>query len=142
MKRNKEVVPRSGCPISFSLDFLGDKWTLLILRDMMFSGKSSYGEFLNSGEGIATNILADRLNLLEANGFVTKNVSADNKSKFIYNLTEKGINVLPIVIELMIWGAKFSPAGGNQELLKVLKSDKEKTIKEFSKMLRKRIVSK
>ena len=141
MKKDKEIIPRSDCPISFTLDFLGDKWTILILRDMMFSGKVSYGEFLQSDEGIATNILADRLSLLEKNDFVIKSISAENKSKFIYNLTDKGIALLPIVIEMMVWGSKFNPAGGNTDLLKLLKSDKEKTIKEFTKMLKKRIVS-
>lgn len=139
MKKAKEISQRSDCPVSYTLDFLGDKWTLLILRDMIFEGKSSYGEFLLSDEKIATNILADRLNLLEINGFVTKVVSPENKSKFVYNLSEKGITLLPVIIEMNIWGSRVSPAGGNKELLKVLKTDKEKTIKEFTKMLKKRI---
>ena len=139
MKTSKEIVRRSDCPVSYTLDFFGDKWMLLILRDMMFDGKSSYGEFLQSDEKIATNILADKLQILHENGFVTKAVSPENKSKFIYTLTEKGIGLLPVVIEMLIWGSKFNPAGSKKELLKVLKKDKDKTIKEFSKMLKKRI---
>jgi len=139
MKKEKQIVNRSDCPISYTLDFFGDKWTLIILRDMMFEGKSSYKEFLQSDEKIATNILADRLDMLVKNAFLSKTISSENKSKFVYNLTEKGIGLLPVVIEMMIWGSKFSPAGGNEDLLKVLKSDKEKTIKSFAKMLKKRI---
>ena len=76
----KSTTPRSNCPISFALDILGDRWILLILRDMIFSGKSSYGEFLQSAEKIATNILADRLNTLESQQFVEKLVANDKKS--------------------------------------------------------------
>jgi len=135
----KEISARSECPISYTLDFLGDKWTLLILRDMIFEGKSSYSEFLQSDEKIATNILADRLISLAENGFITKAVMPENKSKFVYNLTEKAIGVLPMLIEMLLWGSNVSPGGKNKELLKVLKSDKEKTIKGLAKILKKRI---
>jgi len=140
MKKIKEISSRSDCPISYTLDFLGDKWTLLILRDMIFEGKSSYNDFLQSDEKIATNILADRLSSLTKNGFITKAVLPGNKSKFVYNLTEKAIDLLPLLIEMNLWGSKFSSAGGNKELLKVLKSDKEKTIKGLVKILKKRII--
>lgn len=136
----KDSQPRSDCPISYSLDILGDKWSLLILRDMIFAGKSSYGEFLTSGEGIATNILANRLALLLSQGLITKTVAPQNKSKQVYSLTEKGITLLPLIMEITIWGSKNSPSGGNDQLLKALKKDRKGTIKEFSKMLRKRIV--
>jgi DNA-binding HxlR family transcriptional regulator len=127
----KEVKPRSDCPVSYSLDVLGDKWTLLILRDMLFNGKASYGEFLQSEEKIATNILADRLAVLEAQGLVSKQVAADKKSKFTYRLTEKGIDLLPVIIEFTLWGARYSPAGGNACLLKELADDKEGTIRKY-----------
>ena len=136
----KQITQRSDCPISFTLDILGDKWSLLILRDIIFAQKSSYGAFLQSPEGIATNILADRLSMLESQGIISKTVSTINKSKFIYCLTEKGIDLLPLIMELAAWGAKYSPAGGNKDLLKALKKDRKGTIKEFGKMLRKRVV--
>ena len=139
MKSRKETLSRSDCPISYALDLVGDKWTLLILRDMIFAGKSSYGEFLQTDEKIATNILADRLAALTANGFVTKTPSEENKSKFTYNLTEKGISLLPIVIELSIWGSKNSPSKVNTSISDVFKKDKEKKMKEFMKMLKKRV---
>ena len=97
---------RSDCPISTALDIFGDKWTLLIVRDLMFKGKQSYGEFLNSEEKIATNILADRLQLLEYAGIVTKNTDPANGVKFIYKLTPKGIDLLPILVETILWSAR------------------------------------
>ena len=130
MKKN-----RSNCPISCSLEVFGDKWTLLILRDVMLRGKSSYGEFLKSEEKIATNILADRLNLLEAEGILTKQVSPDNKSKFIYHLTKKGIDLLPIIIELMAWGAKYNPECPQKEIGKRLPHEKAEVIKEHTQKL-------
>jgi DNA-binding HxlR family transcriptional regulator len=139
--RMKSIVKRSACPISYTLDILGDKWSLLILRDMIFAGKSAYGEFLGSEEKIATNILADRLALLESQGIIHKAVSPTNKAKFVYTLTEKGIALLPMIMEITIWGAQFSPDGGNDQLIKALKKDRKGTIKEFTKMLRKKIVS-
>jgi len=136
----KEIKQRSECPISYSLDILGDKWTLLILRDMIFNGKTSYGEFLQSAEKIATNILADRLAALHSQGLIDKKVAADKKSKFLYSMTEKGIGLIPTIMELTIWGAKFNPFGGNKALLKELKKDKEATISRYTDLLRKQAV--
>ena len=127
----KPPTPRSTCPISFSLDVLGDKWTLLILRDLVFAGKSTFGEFLQSAEKVATNILADRLATLESQGFVSKQVAADKKSKFTYRLTEKGLDLLPLLMEITLWGAKYSPAGGNAALLQQLATDKEATLAHY-----------
>jgi DNA-binding HxlR family transcriptional regulator len=132
----KEIKQRSDCPISYSLDILGDKWTLLILRDMIFNGKTSYGEFLQSSEKIATNILADRLVVLHSQGLIDKKVAGDKKSKFLYLMTEKGIGLIPTIMELTIWGAKFNPYGGNKALLKELKKDKEATISRYTELLR------
>ena len=131
----KEIKPRSDCPISFSLDILGDKWTVLILRDMIFDGKTAYGEFLQSDEKIATNILADRLSVLYCQGLIDKKVAPDKRSKFLYSLTEKGIALLPAIMELTIWGANYNPAGGNEKLLKELQKDKEGTIQRYRKEL-------
>jgi DNA-binding HxlR family transcriptional regulator len=134
----KEIIQRSDCPISFSLDYLGDKWTLLILRDLIFTEKSTYGEFLTSQEKIATNILADRLRMLEANGFITSSVSAAKKNKFNYSLTEKGIDLVPVIVELMIWGSKYDSYDA-KDMIKKLGQDKEGTIKEIRKKLSSRI---
>ena len=127
---------RSDCPISCSLDVFGDKWSLLIIRDVMLRNKFSYGEFLDSEEKIATNILADRLRLLEAENILIKKVSPKNKSKFIYRLTKKGIDLLPIVIEIMDWGAKYNPGCPRKEVGKRIKKDKAGLIKEYSQKLK------
>lgn len=126
----KEIQHRSDCPISFSLDYLGDKWVLLILRDLIFTPKKSYGDFLTSEEKIATNILADRLKLLEANGFIASTVSPEKKNKFIYRLTEKGIDLIPVIVELMIWGSKYD-SYEVKDIVKKLQKDKEGTIKQL-----------
>lgn len=137
----KQLTPRSDCPISFSLDVLGDKWALLIVRDMVFAGKSTYGEFLQSEEKMATNILANRLATLESQGVVTKEVAADKKSKFTYRLTEKGLDLLPLVMEITLWGAKYSSAGGEAALLRELAADKEATIQKYRQLVQARNAS-
>ena len=100
---------RSRCPINFALELLGDKWTLLIIRDLIFKGKSSFLEFRKSDEKIATNILSDRLRKLEQHGFIKKSVSAQNKSKFEYSLQPIGQDLLPVLLELFAWGVKHNP---------------------------------
>jgi DNA-binding HxlR family transcriptional regulator len=137
----KQLTPRSDCPISFSLDVLGDKWALLILRDMVFAGKSTYGGFLQSAEKMATNILANRLATLESQGFITKEVAADKRSKFTYRLTEKGLDLLPLLLEITLWGAKYSPAGGETTLLQELAADKEATIQKYRQLVQVRNAS-
>ncbi|KQM69340.1 hypothetical protein ASE74_04860 [Pedobacter sp. Leaf216] len=136
----KEIQHRSDCPIAYSLDYLGDKWIILILRDLIFTSKSSYGDFLSSGEKIATNILADRLKLLEANGFIKSSVSPEKKNKFIYNLTEKSIDLIPLIVELMIWGSKYD-SYPIKEAVKKLEKDKEGTIREIREKLLQRLKS-
>src|ERR1700743_2097182 len=98
---------RSDCPINYALELFGDRWTFLIIRDLMFKGKSHYNEFLQSEEKIATNILANRLQLLEHNGIVTKSTDPGHGSKWIYRLTAKGIDLIPLLIEMIIWSAKY-----------------------------------
>lgn len=98
---------RSDCPISYALDFFGDKWTLLIIRDMVFDGKRFYKDFQNSKEGIATNILSDRLKKLEQNGFITSEVYPELRTKKQYTLTEKGLDAIPILAEIMVWSTKY-----------------------------------
>ncbi|MHA4738199.1 winged helix-turn-helix transcriptional regulator [Dyadobacter sp. MSC1_007] len=130
---------RSDCPISCSLDVFGDKWSLLIIRDIMLRGKVSYSEFLASEEKIASNILVNRLTVLEAEKILVKEVSPANKSKFLYSLTQKGADLLPIVIEIMDWGAKYNENCPRRELGKKIKKDKAGVVKELSQELRKRV---
>lgn len=98
---------RSDCPISYALDFFGDKWSLLIIRDMIFDGKRFYKDFLESKEGMATNILSDRLKKLEAQGVVVSRVYEKLKTRKEYFLTEKGKDLVPVLVEMMIWSARY-----------------------------------
>lgn len=128
---------RSDCPISCSLDIWGDKWSLLIIRDMMFFKKSTYGDFLKSEEGIATNILASRLQALEENGLIEKTDHPDNKVKVLYKLTQKGIDLVPIFIEIYIWSEKYFEIPKELKTkLKEVKKDKETFKRLLSKDLR------
>lgn len=128
----KEIKKRSDCPISCSLDFWGDKWSLLIIRDLLALEECTYSDFLKSPERIATNILASRLQALEENGFIFKKVHPDSKVKMLYKLTPKGLDMLPIIIEINLWAEKYFsiPEDQKKQLLEV-KKDKEKYIKEF-----------
>jgi DNA-binding HxlR family transcriptional regulator len=130
---------RSDCPISCSLDVIGDKWTLLIIRDVMLRGKLSYSEFLNSEERIATNILVNRLAVLEAEGIMVRQVSPENKSKYIYSLTQKGADLMPIIIELMDWGAKYNKNCPRKELGQKIKKDKAGVVRELSEALKHKV---
>ena len=103
----KQIIRKSDCPINFALEIFGDRWTFLIVRDLMFKGKHYYGEFLTSEENIATNILADRLALLEMNGIISKSSDPSHKQKIIYRLTLKGIDLIPILVEVIMWSAKY-----------------------------------
>jgi DNA-binding HxlR family transcriptional regulator len=106
MKPNGLNGRRSDCPVNFAVEALGDKWSLVILRDMIFWGKKTYGEFLKSDERIATNILADRLNYLEKEGLITKSPDPSDKRKDIYRVTEKAIGLVPMFIEMIAWSAQ------------------------------------
>jgi DNA-binding HxlR family transcriptional regulator len=110
MKASAGAGPRSGCPINLTLEILGDKWSLLILRDMIFGGKRHFRELMRSQEGIASNILADRLRTLVAEGLLTKADDASHKQKAIYSLTEKSIELLPVFASIGAWGRKHLPA--------------------------------
>lgn len=123
---------RSHCPINYALESFGDKWTLLIIRDLMFKSKQSFGEFLTSNEKISTNILGDRLKRLEQLGIVSREVSEENKSKWIYSLTPKGQDLLPIMLEITQWSGKYdSKTNAPNALLKRLKNDKQGLIEDI-----------
>ena len=123
---------RSACPISYSLDFLGDKWTLLVVRDLLFSRKRHYGEFLKSEEAIATNILADRLLKLEAGGIIEKSPDPDSGVRYVYTLTHKGLDLIPVMLELAIWGATYdAETGAPKAFIRRYRNDREGLIKEI-----------
>ncbi len=126
MLRNKTSPKRrSGCPLNASVEMLGDRWSLLIIRDMMLRGFRSYKEFLECYEGIATNILADRLRKLVACGIITTEPDPIDGRKVIYSLTAKGIDLAPVLTEMVLWAAAHEDTG-NQALVRLMQEDKKK----------------
>lgn len=95
---------RSPCAIANALDILGDRWTLLIIRDLMFTNRREFGHFLNAGEGISTNILTERLGRLQCNNIVSKQPNPGHGRKFVYELTDAGLKLAPAVLEFALWG--------------------------------------
>ena len=132
----KQIIRKSDCPINFALEIFGDRWTFLIVRDLMFKGKHFYGEFLLSDEKIATNILADRLSLLESNGIVSKASDPSHKQKIMYRLTQKGIDLVPVLVEVIMWSAKYDKDSSvDMKFVKSVKRDKVGLISEISSRL-------
>ena len=127
----KKIKRRSDCPISLSLDVFGDKWTLLILRDFMFFDNRHFNELVKN-EAISTNILTDRLKKLIENGIITKQTDEKNRSSYLYSLTRKGLELIPIVIEIYKWGAN-NIEGNNAEskFKKRINCETEKVSQEF-----------
>ncbi len=133
MANNKR---KSDCPINFALEIFGDRWTFLIVRDLMFKGKHYYGEFLQSEEKIATNILADRLSLLEKSEIVIKSSDQSHKQKVIYRLSQKGIDLLPILVDVIMWSAKYDKISAvDVKFVRSVKRDRDSLIKEISSRL-------
>jgi DNA-binding HxlR family transcriptional regulator len=120
---------RSGCPLNASVEMLGDRWSLLIIRDLMLRGYRSFKEFLESEEGIATNILADRLRRLGEFGIIRAEADEFDGRKLIYELTPKGIDLAPVLTEMVLWAARHEDTG-NQALVRLLRADKQKVIDE------------
>jgi len=118
---------RSGCPLNASVEMLGDRWSLLIIRDMMLRGSRTYKEFLNSYERIATNILADRLRRLENYGIIATERDPSDGRKLIYRLTPKGIDLAPVLTEMVLWAARHEETG-NQALVREMQNDKERLL--------------
>ncbi|MFT3980452.1 MAG: helix-turn-helix domain-containing protein [Ferruginibacter sp.] len=134
------IKKRSGCPVSSSLDIWGDKWSLLIVRDLMYAKECTYGDFLKSEEKIATNILASRLESLEAAAIISKLEHPESKAKVLYRLNQKGIDLLPVLIEIYLWGEKnFTLSETHKNFLKEIKKDKEGFIKNTTIKLKKNI---
>ena len=109
MKTTCKEDVRSHCSVNYGLEIFGDKWSLLIVRDIVFAGKKTYGEFLKSEEGFATNVLASRLAFLEEQGILSKTLSSADRRKDFYALTEKGLDLIPILLNIVLWSAKHDP---------------------------------
>jgi DNA-binding HxlR family transcriptional regulator len=127
---------RSNCPINYSVEIFGDKWMLLILRDIMFNGKNSFLEFRASDEKISSAVLTEKLNTLLEEGIVSKVTSPKNASKFLYLITDKGIGLVPIMVEFLEWGSTYNPDGGPKQWLERINQNKQKAIAELQDKLR------
>ncbi len=125
MPQKRQAKRRSECPLNASVEMLGDRWSLLIIRDMMLRGFRTYKEFMECYEGIATNILADRLRKLIAYGIVTAEPDPSDGRKLIYSLTAKGIDLAPVLTEMVLWAAAHEDTG-NEALVHQMREDKEK----------------
>jgi DNA-binding HxlR family transcriptional regulator len=125
---------RSDCPISSALDLFGDKWSLLVMRDLLFRNKSHYREFFASEEGIATNILADRLARLEVAGLIEKSDDHPRSGKQAYVATSKGKDLIPLLLEMMLWSAEHEPhTRAPDVLIAELKNDRAKAARAIRK---------
>jgi DNA-binding HxlR family transcriptional regulator len=129
---------RSPCPVSISLEIFGDRWSLLIIRDMMIRGYRTFKAFQESGEGIATNILADRLRRLEQTGIVVAEADDNDARRVNYQLTEKGIDLAPALFELLIWGARHEKTGVSCSLTGQLERKRDALLAEVRRRWRDR----
>jgi len=148
MKKRKGQKQHSGkCPVTFALEIFGDKWSLVILRDIFFKGKKHYREFLDSPEKISTNILASRLKKMEAEGLLLKTPDTQNLSSFVYSLTDKGKDLLPLLLDMVEWSVRYNPqpgvpdniiSGAPARLLERLHEDRDALIAEILSRLEER----
>ena len=138
MRGKPKSKTRSGCPVSISLDVFGDRWSLLIIRDVMVRGYRTFKQFQESGEGIATNILTDRLRKLEAAGIITAEVEERDRRSSSYHLTEKGIDLAPVLLELLIWGARHEKTGAPCALIADMEKNREQLLAEVQRRWRER----
>ena len=129
---------RSGCPVSISLEMLGDRWSLLIVRDLMVRGLRTFKEFREAGEGIATNILADRLRKLQADGIIHTEVDERDRRRVNYRLTEKGIDLAPVLLDLLIWGARHAPTAAPCGMITQMEKQREEVLAETRRRWRER----
>jgi DNA-binding HxlR family transcriptional regulator len=136
--RKQPTSRRSGCPLNAAVEILGDRWSFLILRDMMLRNSSTYNQFLQCPEKIATNILADRLEKLVNNGIITTRPDPADRRRSIYELTEKGMDLGPAMVELVLWAARHEPTG-NPVLVQEIERDKAAFIARVREQWRRRV---
>ena len=130
MGGNPKPTRRSGCPVSISLEIFGDRWSLLIIRDLMVRGFRTFKEFAGSGESIATNILADRRRRLEAAGIITPEAQEEDRRRVNYRLTEKGIDLAPVLLDLLIWGSRHEDADAPCAIIEEMAAHREQILTE------------
>lgn len=129
---------RSGCPVSRSLEIFGDRWSLLIIRDLMIRGVRHFNEFLQSGEGIASNILTDRLRKLERDGIISAEAGETDGRRVDYRLTDKGIDLAPVLFELLLWGGQHDIDGTPSPVIEKMRKHREAILIEVRRRWRNR----
>ena len=128
---------RSHCPTNYALEHFGDKWSLLIIRDLMFKGKRHYNEFFESEERVSTSVLGDRLKSLEEADIISRSEDEVKKSRIKYSLTEKGIALLPVMAEIIVWSGDFDKdTAAGQDFLIRAKEDRVALLSELTKKLK------
>lgn len=133
----KPIKKRSLCPVSSALDIIGDKWSLLIVRDLVFEGKNTYGQYLRGEEGIATNILADRLEWLEQAGIIKRFPHPDGRTKSTFKLTAKGADLIPLIVDMVVWSDKHLEISAQaRQMASAIRADRDAVIA----MLRSKVV--
>ncbi|MEZ4457124.1 MAG: helix-turn-helix domain-containing protein [Gemmatimonadales bacterium] len=124
-------VPRSGCPIGIALDLVGDRWSLLVVRDLLFGGPRTYRDLAAAPEKIATNILADRLARLEGAGVIERTRDPEDRRRAIYSLTERGVDLAPVLIDLALWSAHYEKTAAPREAVRRMETDREGMLAEI-----------
>ena len=119
---------RSNCPVATSLDIFGDKWSLLVIRDLLFTERRRFGDFAAADERMATNVLAERLERLECEGLIRREPDPADGRKFLYGLTPKGLDLAPLIVEMIIWAARYEDTAAPTALVREMERDRRKFI--------------
>jgi DNA-binding HxlR family transcriptional regulator len=127
---------RSDCPISFALEIFGDRWTLIVLRDLMLRSRQRYKELLQGDEGIATNVLAERLKRLEHRKLITKKRDPADARQFIYLPTELAVSLVPMLVEMTAWGIRTSDSEVGSDFLDRFETERDKLISDLQQKIR------
>jgi DNA-binding HxlR family transcriptional regulator len=131
MTRRAKTTRRSDCPLNVSLEIFGDRWTLLIVRDLLFKKQHEFKDYLAAKEKIASNVLSDRLRRLEESGIITKSVHPTDARRVDYRLTEKGLDLAPLLFEMALWAAKHEETDAPTPLLRRMSTDRENLLAEL-----------
>lgn len=130
----KAIRPRrSGCPISVALEIFGDTWSLLIVRDLMFKGFRTFNQFLSGGEGIASNVLTDRLSKLETAGVIDKREHGADARRYEYRLTKKGIDLAPVIVEIVLWSARHEDNDAPPQIVRAMTNQRANFLSDIRK---------
>ena len=138
MQRRARPERRSGCPISLALELFGDPWTLLIIRDVMFKARRTFKEFQAAGEGVASNILSDRLGRLEAAGILASEPDPADARRVLYGLTPKGADLAPVLVEIILWSARHEETDAPPAVVRAMRTDREKVVADIRNQWRRR----